>query len=80
MLREILENLSDIKPKWNPPKGTFDKDADPKKSAEIICKGHNSDLKKSIESVNFFFNRCGSKCKDWSLKNELIKELHKLCK
>ena len=76
---EVLEGLSDVKTKWTPPEGTFAKDADPKKSAEVICKGHKGDLESAVASVNYFFNRCGDNCKDWNLKDKLLNELRKMC-
>jgi hypothetical protein len=90
MLKEIFKTIiqekkywtQKIKTKWHPPAGTFAKDANPKKSAKIICKGHSGDLKSSVASVNFFFNRCGNKCKGWGekLRKAIITELEKICK
>jgi len=88
MIREILQKLHEeqwlnkVKPKWHPPEGTFSKDADPAKSAKIICQGHKGDYKSAVASVNFFFNRCGEKCKDWGEKKrkEIINALQKICK
>jgi len=74
--------VQSVKPKWHPPEGTFAKDADPKKSAEIICKGHKGDLKSAVAAVNFFFNRCGKKCAGWGeqKRQAFIDALHKVCK
>jgi hypothetical protein len=88
MLKEIIESVlneenwvQNVKTKWKAPEGTFSKDADVKKSAEVICKGHKGDLQKSVDCVNFFFNRCGENCKDWgeAKRKELIAELEKIC-
>lgn len=91
ILEEILEKkqwVKDVKVKWHPPKGTFAKDADPEKSAEIICKGHDGDLKSSIAALNFFKNRegvCDEKSShydpEWCKKlNQIEKNLEKMCK
>lgn len=71
-----------VKTKWHPPEGTFAKDADPKKSAKIVCDGHKGDLKSAVASVNFFFNRCGKKCAGWgeAKRKAIIAELEKICK
>ena len=79
MLKEIIENIPNIKPKWEPPKGTFSKNANPSEVAKIVCKGHKSNLQKSVDCVNYFFNRCGKNCDGWNLKDKIIKELHKIC-
>jgi len=84
MLLEIIKEnwTQNVHTKWSPPKGTFSKDANPTKSAKAICKGHKGNLKRAIASVNFFFNRCGKNCADWGEKKrqEIIKELEKICK
>jgi len=72
--------VQSVKPKWHPPEGTFAKDADPKKSAEIICKGHKGDLKKSVASVNFYFNRKKKESGDEARRKAFIDALHKVCK
>jgi len=89
MLKEIIKNIlennkwiDNVKPKWNPPEGTFAEDSDPQKSAKIICDGHKGDLKSSVASVNFFFNRCYDKCKNWreQKRKQIIDILHNICK
>ena len=76
MLKEIIENLSDVKTKWHPPEGTFTKE--PEEIAKIVCKGHNGNLQKAVASVNFYYNRCGENCENKS--DEIIKILHRICK
>ena len=74
--------IKNVDTNWNPPKDTFAKEISAKVSAEVVCKGHKGNLKKSIDSVNFFFNRCGEKCKNWGeqRRKEIIDILHKICK
>ena len=74
--------VDDVKTKWTPPEGTFAKETPSEKTAEIVCKGHKGDLKKAVDSVNFFFNRCGEKCAGWGEKKrkEIIDILNKKCK
>jgi len=86
MLLSIIEKIQKnwfqkVKVKWHPPEGTFAKDADPEKSAKVICKGHKGDYKSSVASVDFFFNRCGEKCKDWGEKKrkQILDKLNKIC-
>jgi len=87
MIREILQKIQEeqwvnnVKPKWTPPEGTFAKDMPAQKTAEIVCKA-SKDLKQAVERVNFFYNRCGDKCKDWGEKRrkEIIDILYKICK
>jgi len=80
--------IQKVKVKWHPPKGTFAKTTKPSETAKIVCKGHKGDLKKSVASVNYFFNRAGI-CKqghknydsEWCKnKDKIIEELHKICK
>ena len=94
MLKEIIQELikegwaDKVKVKWHPPEGTFTKDANPSKSAKVICRGHKGDLRKSVSCVNFFFNKNGICEKgnpkydsEWChLKDKIIKELEKICK
>jgi hypothetical protein len=86
MLLSIIEKIQKnwfqkVKVKWHPPEGTFAKDADPEKSAKVICKGHKGDYKSSVASVDFFFNRCGEKCKGWGEKKrkQILDKLNKIC-
>jgi len=87
MIKRIIENLlednwtKDVETKWTPPEGTFEKETPAKKTAEIVCKGHKGDLKKAVDSVNFYFNRCGDKCSDWGeeRRKEIIELLNKMC-
>ena len=94
MIRELIQKIKEeywtdkVKLKWDPPKGTFTADADPAKSAKIICDGHKGDFKTSVDCVMFFRNRtgmCDEKSshynKKWCDTIEKIKsELDKICK
>ena len=86
MIREIIESV--IEDKWTDKvktkhhiEGVWGEDVPAEKTAKEVCKVEG-DLKSAVSAVNFYFNRCGEKCKDWGDKKrkEIIDILHKICK
>lgn len=62
LIKELLhitekQWLGDVKPKWHPPEGFFEKSAT---SIATGLKGASKDLKQAMSRLNFYINRAGS--------------------
>lgn len=77
LLEKKEQNLSDVKTKWHPPEGFFEK------SAKLIAKGlkdNSKDLKQAMARLNFYRNRAGKNLseKDQARLKHAAEFLHSL--
>lgn len=73
----VLESnwSSDVSTKWKPPKELFTKSAT--KIVSGLISGHDGNIGKAIKSLNFYINRCGSKCENIEALETAKERLHK---